>query len=144
MEKHSLPAPARHERSSMALRTPVSTDQAPAAIGAYSQAIRTGSLLFCSGQVPLDPSSGELVKEDVAGQTRRCLENLSAVCEAAGASLSQAVRCTVYLADMDDFARVNEAYGGFFELDDPPARVAIGVAALPRGADVEIDAIVAL
>ncbi|HEY6776684.1 MAG TPA: Rid family detoxifying hydrolase [Thermoleophilaceae bacterium] len=128
----------------MALRTTVSTDQAPAAIGAYSQAIRTGSLLFCSGQVALDPSTGELVKEDVAGQTRRCLENLSAVCDAAGASLSQAVRCTVYLADMDDFARMNEAYQGFFELDDPPARVAIGVAALPRGADVEIDAIVAL
>jgi 2-iminobutanoate/2-iminopropanoate deaminase len=128
----------------MALRTPVSTDQAPAAIGAYSQAIRTGSLLFCSGQVALDPSTGELVKEDVAGQARRCLENLSAVCDAAGSSLSQAVRCTIYLADMDDFARVDDAYGGFFELDDPPARVAIGVAALPRGADVEIDAIVAL
>jgi 2-iminobutanoate/2-iminopropanoate deaminase len=128
----------------MALRTAVSTDHAPAAIGPYSQAIRTGSLLFCSGQVPLDPSTGEIVKEDVEGQTRRCLENLSAVCEAAGASLSQAVRCTVYLADMDDFARVNEAYGEFFEGDDPPARVAVGVAALPRGADVEIDAIVAL
>lgn len=128
----------------MALRTPVSTDQAPAAIGAYSQAIRTGSLLFCSGQVALDPSTGELVKEDVVGQTRRCLENLSAVCEAAGASLSEAVRCTVYLADMDDFARMNEAYGDFFGEDSPPARVAIAVAALPRGADVEIDAIVAL
>ena len=128
----------------MALRTPVSTDQAPAAIGAYSQAIRTGSLLFCSGQVALDPSTGELVKEDVVGQTRRCLENLSAVCEAAGASLSEAVRCTVYLADMDDFARMNEAYGDFFGEDNPPARVAIAVAALPRGADVEIDAIVAL
>ncbi len=128
----------------MALRTAVSTDHAPAAIGPYSQAIRTGSLLFCSGQVPLDPSTGEIVKEDVEGQTRRCLENLSAVCEAAGASLSQAVRCTVYLADMDDFARVNEAYGEFFADDDPPARVAVGVAALPRGADVEIDAIVAL
>ena len=92
----------------MALRQSVSTDDAPQAIGPYSQAIRTGSLLFCSGQVPLDPSSGELVKEDVVGQARRCLENLSAVCEAAGASLSQAVRCTVYLADMGDFARVNE------------------------------------
>jgi 2-iminobutanoate/2-iminopropanoate deaminase len=128
----------------MALRTSVSTDLAPAAIGPYSQAIRTASLLFCSGQIGLDPSTGELVKEDVAGQTRRCLENLSAVCDAAGTSLSQAVRCTVYLADMGDFERVNEAYGGFFELDDPPARVAVGVAALPRGADVEIDAIVAL
>jgi 2-iminobutanoate/2-iminopropanoate deaminase len=128
----------------MALRVPVSTDDAPEAIGSYSQAIRTASLLFCSGQIGLDPSTRELVKEDAAGQARRCLENLSAVCEAAGTSLSQAVRCTVYLADMDDFVRVNEAYGGFFELDDPPARVTIGVTALPRGADVEIDAIVAL
>jgi 2-iminobutanoate/2-iminopropanoate deaminase len=128
----------------MALRQSVSTDQAPDAIGPYSQAIRSGSLLFCSGQVPLDPSSGELVKDDIEGQTRRCLENLSAVCEAAGGSLGQAVRCTVYLTDMNDFARVNEAYGSFFEGDDPPARVAIGVAALPKGADVEIDAIVAL
>jgi 2-iminobutanoate/2-iminopropanoate deaminase len=127
----------------MALRTPVSTPDAPEAIGPYSQAIRTGSLLFCSGQIPLDPSTGEVVKEDVEGQTRRCLENLSAVCEAAGTSLADAVRCTIYLADIGDFARVNEAYGGFFE-DDPPARVAVGVAALPKGADVEIDAIVAL
>ena len=78
------------------------------------------------------------------GQARRCLENLSAVCEAAGGSLADAVRCTVYLTDMGDFARVNEAYGSFFEGADPPARVAIGVASLPKGADVEIDAIVAL
>jgi 2-iminobutanoate/2-iminopropanoate deaminase len=128
----------------MALRMPVSTENAPAAIGPYSQAIRTGSLLFCSGQVGLDPSTGELVKEDVQGQARRCLENLSAVCQAAGASLSQAVRCTVYLADMGDFERVNDAYAEFFGSDDPPARVAVAVAGLPRGADVEIDAIVAL
>jgi 2-iminobutanoate/2-iminopropanoate deaminase len=127
----------------MALRTPISTDKAPAAIGPYSQAIRTGSMLFCSGQVALDPSTGELVKEDVEGQAHRCLENLSAVCEAAGASLTQAVRCTLYLADMGDFARVNKVYGQFFG-DDPPARVAVGVAALPKGADVEIDAIIAL
>jgi 2-iminobutanoate/2-iminopropanoate deaminase len=128
----------------MALRTPISTDKAPAAIGPYSQAIRTGSLLFCSGQVPLDPSTGELINEDVEGQARRCLENLSAVCEEAGASLSQAVRCTVYLADMGDFARVNDAYAEFFGSDDPPARVAIAAAGLPKGADIEIDAIVAL
>jgi 2-iminobutanoate/2-iminopropanoate deaminase len=128
----------------MALRTPVATDHAPAAIGPYSQAIRTGSLLFCSGQIPLDPSTGEIVKEDVAGQARRCLENLSAVCQAAGTSLTEAVRCTVYLVDIADFARVNEAYGEFFGGDDPPARVAVGVASLPKGADVEIDAIVAL
>jgi 2-iminobutanoate/2-iminopropanoate deaminase len=128
----------------MALRMPVSTDDAPEAIGPYSQAIRTGSLLFCSGQIPLDPSTGEIVKSDVEGQTQRCLENLAAVCEAAGTSLAQAVRCTVYLTDMGDFARVNEVYGSFFGGDDPPARVAIGVAALPKGADVEVDAIVAL
>jgi len=128
----------------MAHREAIKTDHAPAAIGPYSQAMRTGDLLFCSGQIPLDPSTGEIVKEDVEGQARRCLENLTAVCEAAGASLSNAVRCTVYLTDMGDFARVNEVYGQFFEGDDPPARVAVAAAALPKGADVEIDAIVAL
>jgi 2-iminobutanoate/2-iminopropanoate deaminase len=124
-------------------RQPVSTDSAPAAIGPYSQGVRLGDLLFCSGQIPLEPSTGELVKQDVEGQTRRCLENLAAICEAAGGSLAQAVRCTVYLVDMNDFTRVNEAYAAFFD-DEPPARVAIGVAALPKGADVEIDAVVAL
>ncbi len=128
----------------MALRMPVSTESAPAAIGPYSQAIRTGSLLFCSGQVALDPSTGELVKQDVEGQARRALENLVAVCEAAGADLRQAARCTVYLVDMNDFARVNEVYAEFFDPDEPPARVAVAVSALPKGADVEIDAIVAL
>jgi 2-iminobutanoate/2-iminopropanoate deaminase len=127
----------------MPQREPISTDAAPAAVGPYSQAVRTGDLLFCSGQVALDPSSGELVKQDAAGQTRRCLENLAAVCEAAGASLANAVRLTVYLTDMNDYASVNDAYAGFFE-GDPPARVAIQVGALPKGADVEIDAIVAL
>ena len=128
----------------MALRQSVSTDNAPEAIGPYSQGVRSGSLLFCSGQIPLDPSTGEIVKDDVEGQARRCLENLAAVCEAAGGSLANAVRCTVFLTDMVDFARVNDVYGSFFEGEDPPARVAIGVAALPKGADVEIDAIVAL
>ncbi|MEA2361132.1 MAG: 2-iminobutanoate/2-iminopropanoate deaminase [Thermoleophilaceae bacterium] len=122
----------------------VSTDSAPAAIGPYSQAMRVGGLLFCSGQIPLEPSTGELVKDDIEGQARRCLLNLAAVAEAAGGSLADAVRCTVYLTDMNDFARVNEVYGEFFGGDDPPARVAVGVAALPKGADVEIDAIVAL
>jgi 2-iminobutanoate/2-iminopropanoate deaminase len=128
----------------MALRQSVSTDGAPEAIGPYSQGVRSGSFLFCSGQIPLDPSTGEIVKDDVEGQTRRCLENLAAVCEAAGGSLVEAVRCTVYLTDMNDFSRVNEVYGTFFEGADPPARVAIGVASLPKGADVEIDAVVAL
>src|ERR671917_148964 len=123
-------------------RDPISTDSAPAAIGPYSQGMTTGGLLFCSGQIPLEPSSGELVKDDIEGQARRCLENLAAVCEAAGGSLSDAVRCTVYLTDMNDFARVNDVYGSFFEGSEPPARVAIGVASLPKGADVEIDAVV--
>jgi 2-iminobutanoate/2-iminopropanoate deaminase len=124
-------------------RSTVRTDDAPEAIGPYSQAVRAGGFLFCSGQIPLDPSTGELVKEDAAGQARRCLENLDAVCAAAGTRLTNAVRCTVYLTDMGDFTRVNEVYGEFFD-DEPPARVAIQAAALPRGADVEIDAIVAV
>jgi 2-iminobutanoate/2-iminopropanoate deaminase len=125
-------------------RASVSTESAPAAIGPYSQGMKAGDLLFCSGQVPLEPSTGELVKDDIEGQARRCLQNLSAVAEAAGGSLTNAVRCTVYLTDMGDFARVNEVYGEFFGGDDPPARVAVAVAGLPKGADVEIDAIVLL
>jgi 2-iminobutanoate/2-iminopropanoate deaminase len=125
-------------------RQSVSTDSAPAAIGPYSQGMRTGDLLFCSGQIPLEPSTGELVKDDIEGQARRCLQNLAAVAEAAGGSLANAVRCTVYLTDMSDFARVNEVYAEFFAGDDPPARVAVAAAGLPKGADVEIDAIVAL
>ena len=125
-------------------RAQIQTDAAPAAIGPYSQAVRTGDLLFCSGQIPLEPTTGELVKDDIEGQARRCLENLAAVAEAGGGSLANAVRCTVYLTDMNDFARVNEVYGEFFGGDEPPARAAVAVAALPKGADVEIDAIVAL
>jgi 2-iminobutanoate/2-iminopropanoate deaminase len=124
-------------------RSIIHTGDAPEAVGPYSQAVRHGDLLFCSGQIPLDPSTGELVKLDASGQARRCLENLEAVCRAAGASLADAVRCTVYLTDMADFARVNDVYAEFFG-DEPPARVAIQAAGLPRGADVEIDAIVAL
>jgi 2-iminobutanoate/2-iminopropanoate deaminase len=125
-------------------RQAVSTESAPAAVGPYSQAVRVGDLLFCSGQIPLEPSTGELVKDDIEGQARRCLDNLSALAEAAGGSLADAVRCTVYLTDIGDFARVNEAYAGYFGGDDPPARVTVEVAALPKGADVEIEAIVAL
>jgi 2-iminobutanoate/2-iminopropanoate deaminase len=100
-------------------------------------------LLFCSGQIPLDPATGELVGTAVADQTRRCLENLAAVCAAAGTSLENAVRLTVYMTDLDRFAELGTAYGAFFEAA-PPARVTVGVAALPKGALVEIDAIVAL
>ena len=125
-------------------REPVTALGAPAAIGPYSHAVRAGGLLFCSGQIPLDPDTDELVGEAPGEQATRCLENLQAVCAAAGASLHDAVRCTVYLTDLAGaFAEVNEAYGKFFSAD-PPARVAIGVAALPKGAQVEIDAIVAL
>jgi 2-iminobutanoate/2-iminopropanoate deaminase len=126
-----------------AKREPVITSNAPEAIGPYVQAVRAGELLFCSGQIPLDPRTGELVPGGPAEQAGRCLENLAAVCQAAGGSLGDAVRITVYLTDMTAFAAVNEVYGSFFE-SDPPARVAIGVAALPRGAQVEIDAVVAL
>jgi 2-iminobutanoate/2-iminopropanoate deaminase len=125
------------------IRETVSAPQAPAAIGPYSHAVRAGELLFCSGQIPLDPASGELVGATAAEQARRCLENLGAVCEAAGSSLQRAVRVTVYMTDLQAFAEVNEVYAGFFS-DQPPARVAVGVAALPRGAYVEIDAVVAL
>jgi 2-iminobutanoate/2-iminopropanoate deaminase len=124
-------------------RESVHAPAAPAAIGPYSHALRAGELLFCSGQIPLDPATGELVGTTAAEQARRCLENLAAVCEAAGASLQRAVRVTVYMTDLAAFGEVNEVYGEFFDAQ-PPARVAVGVAALPRGAYVEIDAIVAL
>ena len=124
-------------------REPVTALGAPAAIGPYSHAVRAGGLLFCSGQVPLDPESGELVDGGPGEQARRCLENLTAVCAAAGASLADAVRLTVYLIDMGAFEEVNEVYETYFEAD-PPARVALAVAGLPKGAPVEIDAVVAL
>jgi 2-iminobutanoate/2-iminopropanoate deaminase len=124
-------------------RETVNASEAPAAIGPYSHAVKSGELLFCSGQIPLDPSSGELVGETAAEQTRQCLTNLEAVCAAAGTTLAQAIKVTVYLADMGEFASVNEVYAEFFP-SDPPARVAFGVAALPRSAQVEIEAVVAL
>jgi 2-iminobutanoate/2-iminopropanoate deaminase len=124
-------------------RESVSASDAPAAIGPYVQAIHTGDLLFCSGQIGLDPRTGELAGRNAADQAGRCLENLSAICNAAGTTLGNAVRLTIYLTEMDAFEAVNEVYGSFFE-SDPPARVTIGVVALPRGAKVEIDAVVAL
>ncbi len=124
-------------------RESVSAPGAPAAIGPYSHAVRAGELLFCSGQIPLDPVSGEVVGAGAAEQARRCLENLQAVCAAAGTTLEQAVRLTVYMTDLERFGEVNEVYGEFFTAE-PPARVTVGVAALPRGALVEIDAVVAL
>ena len=125
-------------------RQAISADAAPAAIGPYSHAIRCGDLLFCSGQIPLDPARGELVGDTPAAQAAQCLRNLEGVCAAAGTELRNAVRCTVYMTDLGAFADVNQVYGSFFSEADPPARVAIGVASLPRGAQVEIDAVVAL
>jgi 2-iminobutanoate/2-iminopropanoate deaminase len=124
-------------------REPVTAPDAPAAIGPYVHAVRAGSLLFCSGQIPLDPRTGDVVGASAGEQAGRCLENLAAVCAAAGASLGDAVRVTVYLTDMGSFPAVNEVYGSIYE-SGPPARETIGVAALPRGAKVEIDAVVAL
>ena len=124
-------------------RAAVATTDAPAAIGPYSQAIRHGDVLYCSGAIPLDPASGELVTDSPAAETIRCLENLQVVCRAAGAELENAVRVTVYTTQLERFAEINEAYGAFFRVA-PPARVTIGVAALPKDAHVEIDAIVAV
>jgi 2-iminobutanoate/2-iminopropanoate deaminase len=118
----------------------ISTDRAPRAIGPYSQAVRAGGLLFLSGQIALDPHTGQLVGTDVKQQTRQALENVQAVLEAGGSSLRRVVKCTVFLADMNDFGPMNEEYGAFFQ-DEPPARTTVAVGRLPRGALVEIDVI---
>lgn len=127
----------------MSEREIVTATGAPAAIGPYSQAVRAGGLLFCSGQIPLDPVTGELTGQTAAEQARRCLENLRAVCAAADTSLQRAVKITVFMTDLAAFAEVNEVYGSFFD-HRPPARATVGVAQLPKGAQVEIEATVAL
>jgi 2-iminobutanoate/2-iminopropanoate deaminase len=124
-------------------RQPVSAVGAPQAAGPYSHGMVSAGLLFCSGQTPMDPATGALVEGSIGDQTRRCLENLQLVCQAAGTTLSDAVRCAIYVTDMASFAEVNEAYATFFPAD-PPARSTIGVASLPLGARVEIDAVVAV
>jgi 2-iminobutanoate/2-iminopropanoate deaminase len=124
-------------------RETVHAPGAPPAIGPYSHAVRAGELLFCSGQIPLDPGTGEIVGSTPGEQARRCLESLRAVCDAAGTTLGRALRLTIYMTDLAAFAEVNDVYGSFFA-EEPPARVTVGVAQLPRGAYVEIDAIVAL
>jgi 2-iminobutanoate/2-iminopropanoate deaminase len=122
------------------MKDEISTKEAPAAIGPYSQAVRAGSLVFLSGQVALDPTTGQLINGDVVAQTEQVMKNLSAVLAAAGCGFAEVVRTTIYLVDMADFARVNDAYGRF--LQPPyPARATVQVSALPRGARVEIDAI---
>ena len=119
-------------------RTAIATTNAPAAVGPYSQAIEAGGLLFCSGQIHLDPATGTLVEGDIAAQTERVLENLSAVLAAAGRSMADVVKTTVFLVDIADFGAMNEVYGRYMP-DPPPARSTIGVAALPKGARVEIE-----
>ena len=125
------------------MRQAVSSRSAPAAIGPYSQAIRAGSLLFVSGQIPIDPATGSLVDGDIAAQTHRVFKNLTAILEAAGTTLDHVVRATVYLADMNDFAAVNEVYGSYFSAP-APARATVQAARLPRDARVEIDVIASL
>ena len=127
----------------MTERTAIRTDDAPAALGPYNQAIAHAGLLWCAGQVPIDPATGKLVEGDAADQARRSLENLRAVCAAAGTDLSRALRCGIFLTDLGDFQLVNEAYATFFE-GAPPARSTVQVAGLPAGARVEIEAVVAL
>ena len=122
------------------LREVIATEQAPRAIGPYSQAIRAGNLLFCSGQIPIDPATGEFVSGGVAEQTEQVMRNLSAVLSAGQSSLGQVVKTTVFLADMNDFTAMNEVYGRFFG-ENPPARATVQAARLPRDAKVEIDAI---
>src|SRR5678815_2274675 len=118
----------------------VATNDAPAAIGPYSQAIRSGSMLFCAGQIPLDPKSGQIVSEDVAGQTKQVLENISGILQAAGLNFSHVVKTTIFLISMDHFQTVNEIYGTYFR-ENPPARSTVAVSALPKGAKVEIEVI---
>jgi reactive intermediate/imine deaminase len=125
------------------MRTPIATPNAPQAIGTYSQAIRAGSTVYLSGQIPLDPATGELVTGDMEAQVRRVFDNLLAVAQAAGGDLSHVVKLTVYLTDLAHFALVNRVMAEYFS-QPYPARAAVGVAALPRGAAVEMDGILEL
>jgi 2-iminobutanoate/2-iminopropanoate deaminase len=118
----------------------ISTAAAPAAVGPYSQATRAGDFVFTAGQIPLDPATGKMVDGDIQDQTRRALQNVQAVLEAAGCSLKDVLKTTVFLQDMDDFKAMNEIYATFFDTD-PPARSAVEVAALPLGARIEIEAV---
>lgn len=125
------------------MKKPILTDKAPAAIGPYSQAIACGDLLFVSGQLPINPATGKLIEGNMAEQTERVVQNLSAVANAAGADLAKIAKTTIFLKDLQDFAEVNGAYAKFFE-DSPPARSTVQVAALPLDARIEIEAIISL
>jgi 2-iminobutanoate/2-iminopropanoate deaminase len=125
------------------MREIISTEKAPGAIGPYSQAIKAGGMVYCSGQIPIDPITGEFVSNEIAEQTEQVLKNLSAVLEAAGTSLGNVVKTTVFLADMSDFAVMNEVYGRYFS-ENKPARATVQAARLPRDAKVEIECIAAV
>jgi len=118
----------------------ISTSEAPAAVGPYSQAVRVGSTIYCAGQIPLDPKSGQIVSGDIAAQTRRVLDNITAVLKAEGLSFENIVKTTIFLTDLADFQTVNEIYASYFK-QAPPARSTVQVPALPKGARVEIEAI---
>ncbi|MGB7203275.1 MAG: RidA family protein [Pyrinomonadaceae bacterium] len=122
------------------MKETITTNNAPGAIGPYSQAIKAGNLVFCSGQIPIDPATGEFISEAVAEQTEQVLKNLGEVLNAAGTSLDNVVKTTVFLADMNDFAEMNEVYGRYFS-ENKPARATVQAARLPRDAKVEIDCI---
>lgn len=121
----------------------ISTDRAPAAVGPYSQAVKVGDFIYTAGQIPLEPQTGSLVEGGIEVQTRQVIQNLAAVLEAAGSSLNQIVKTTIFVTDIKDFATVNQVYGSFFS-DRPPARSTVQVAALPLGARVEIEAVAIL
>jgi 2-iminobutanoate/2-iminopropanoate deaminase len=120
----------------------VSTNEAAAAIGPYSQAVRSGSFLFCSGQIPLDPKSGQIVAGDITAQTRRVMDNIAGLLRSQGLTFDHIVKTTIFLTDLGDFQTVNEIYGSYFE-QNPPARSTVQVSALPKGANVEIEVIAA-
>jgi 2-iminobutanoate/2-iminopropanoate deaminase len=120
------------------MKKTIFTSDAPAAIGPYSQAVRSGRLLFCSGQIPLDPKSGQNVAGDIAAQTRRVMDNIAALLRVEGMTFDNVVKTTIFLTDLDDFQTVNEVYGSYFK-QDPPARSTVQVSALPKAANVEIE-----
>lgn len=137
---HAVPAFRQDRQGGVGVREAVSAPNGPRAIGPYSPAIRAGNLLFLSGQIPVDPASGAVESGDVRAQTRRVMENISDLLKAGGASFSHVVRCTVFLADMNDFAAMNEIYGGYVG-QPAPARSTVQVARLPKDVKLEIDVI---
>ncbi len=123
------------------LKEIISTDKAPAAIGPYSQAVKAGNFMFISGQIPIDPSTGNVIDGDIKAQTKQCLKNLEAICQSAGLTLDNVVKTTIFITDMSKFPEVNEVYGSFFK-ENPPARACVEVSALPKDVQVEIEAVV--